>query len=80
MPLLLLCALTGLLLTRRIAPPRQAVTAAPEQVAEKNLASLAGELDGMIRLFRLEGAGQSGGWLSGKATLALERNLRVAHS
>ena len=51
--LVLLCARTGLLLTRMIAAPLQAVTAALEQAAEKNLASLASELDGMIRQFRL---------------------------
>ena len=46
--------------------------------ALKNLASLAGDLDGMIRQFQLEGGEQRGGNLSG-GQLGLRGALRPAH-
>ena len=48
--------------------------------ALKNLATLASELDGMIRQFRLEGATQPGARLSGKAQPSLRTALRTAQS
>jgi methyl-accepting chemotaxis protein len=55
--------------------------AAEEAVeALKNLAALAGDLDGIIRKFRLEGARQIGGKLSGHAPPALQHKLRPAHT
>ena len=54
---------------------------AEEAVAAlKNLSALAGELDGMIRQFRLEEDKQSGGTLSGKGQPAFTKGLRPAHS
>jgi len=54
---------------------------AEEAVAAlKNLSALAGELDGMIRQFRLEEDKQSGGTLSGNAQPAFTKGLRPAHS
>lgn len=47
--------------------------------AMKNLSSLAGELDGMIRQFELHGEDQSGGKIAGGAR-AGHRNLRTAHT
>ncbi|MGA3049941.1 MAG: methyl-accepting chemotaxis protein [Terracidiphilus sp.] len=47
--------------------------------ALKNLASLASDLDGMIRQFRLDDDKQSGGTLSGKRQSAYQPALRPAH-
>ena len=51
-----------------------------EQAVEtmKNLASLAGDLEGMIRQFRLEGETQSGGILTGKPSAVLQQKLQPA--
>jgi len=46
--------------------------------ALKDLASLANDLDGMIRQFRLEGEAQSGGIWSGKPRAALQHKLQPA--
>jgi len=46
----------------------------------KNLAALAGELDGMIRQFRLEGAGQQGGTLKGKTYTAERVELKTVRA
>lgn len=46
--------------------------------ALKNLASLAGDLDGMIRQFRLEGGAQAGGSFASKSK-AVQPSLRTAH-
>ncbi len=48
--------------------------------ALRNLASLASDLDGMIRQFRLEGDRQSGGTFAGTAQPARRPTLRTAHS
>jgi methyl-accepting chemotaxis protein len=48
--------------------------------ALKNLASLASELDGMIRQFHLEEDGQPGGRIAGSAQHALGLGLRPVHS
>jgi methyl-accepting chemotaxis protein len=48
--------------------------------ALQNLASLAGELDGMIRQFRLEDERQAGGRLAGKRQPVGQPALRAAHS
>jgi methyl-accepting chemotaxis protein len=48
--------------------------------ALKNLASLASELDGMIRQFRLDGDRQSGGTLAGATRPAAQSAFRPAHS
>jgi methyl-accepting chemotaxis protein len=48
--------------------------------ALRNLASLASDLDGMIRQFRLEGDRQSGGTFAGSAHPARRPALRPAHS
>ncbi len=48
--------------------------------ALKNLASLAADLDGMIRQFRFENNEQAGGMLGGKGRSALKRGLRPVHS
>ena len=52
-----------------------------EQAVEalKNLASLANDLDGMIRQFRLEDDQQSGATLGGKRQAAFQPALRTAH-
>jgi methyl-accepting chemotaxis protein len=47
--------------------------------ALKNLSSLAAELDGLIRQFRLENNAQSGGKLAGGAR-AVQHGLRAAHA
>jgi methyl-accepting chemotaxis protein len=48
--------------------------------AMKNLSSLAKELDGMIRQFRLEDDKQAGGWMGGDgAHASLQGSLRPAH-
>jgi methyl-accepting chemotaxis protein len=47
--------------------------------ALKNLASLAGELDGMIRQFRLEDDRQSGGKFTGMSKATVQPVLRSAH-
>ncbi len=51
-----------------------------EQAVEtmKNLASLASDLEGMIRQFRLEGETQSGGILTGKPSAVAQRKLQSA--
>jgi len=46
--------------------------------ALKNLSSLAGELDGLIRQFRLDGDGQAGGQYVVKGHLAAQQRLRPA--
>jgi methyl-accepting chemotaxis protein len=53
-----------------------------EQAVEalRNLASLAGDLDGMIRLFRLDGEPQAGGKFSGSQQPARQRALHPIHS
>jgi methyl-accepting chemotaxis protein len=48
--------------------------------ALKNLSSLASDLDGMIRQFRLEGDHQTGARFSGKSQPARQPVLRAAHS
>ena len=48
--------------------------------ALKSLDTLAGELDGMIRQFRLEGDRQEGAKFSGKSQLTGQPALRTAHS
>jgi methyl-accepting chemotaxis protein len=48
--------------------------------ALRNLASLASDLDGIIRQFRLEGDRQSGGTFAGSAQPARQPALRPAHS
>ncbi|MGA2086332.1 MAG: methyl-accepting chemotaxis protein [Terracidiphilus sp.] len=48
--------------------------------ALKNLSSLANDLDGMIRQFRLEGSRQSGGTYTGNDQPAYQPTLRPAHS
>jgi hypothetical protein len=48
--------------------------------ALKNLAKLAGELDGMIRRFRLESDDQAGGKYTCKNLPAGQPALRSAHS
>ena len=48
--------------------------------ALKNLASMAGDLDAMIRQFKLEEGTQSGGSFSGKPFAAKQSVLRTAHS
>ncbi len=48
--------------------------------ALKNLASLANDLDGMIRQFRLESDQQSGGSLGGKSQPRFKHGLNPAHS
>jgi methyl-accepting chemotaxis protein len=48
--------------------------------ALKNLASLANDLDGMIRQFRLEGDTQSGARLTGNPKIAGQPAFRAAHS
>ncbi len=48
--------------------------------ALKNLASLAGDLDGMIRQFRLEEEAQTGSRFAGLAQPAAGRSLRPAHT
>jgi methyl-accepting chemotaxis protein len=48
--------------------------------ALKNLAKLAGELDGMIRRFRLESDDQAGGKYTGKSLPVGQPALRAAHS
>jgi methyl-accepting chemotaxis protein len=48
--------------------------------ALKSLSSLAGDLDGMIRQFRLEGDRQAGAKYSGKSEPARQPALRAAHS
>jgi methyl-accepting chemotaxis protein len=55
---------------------------AAEQAVEglKNLASLASDLDGMIRQFRLEDGAQSGGKFAAKAQPAIRYAPRPAHS
>jgi len=52
-----------------------------EQAVEalKNLASLANDLDGMIRQFRLEDGNQAGGSFAAKGQSALHPTLRPAH-
>jgi methyl-accepting chemotaxis protein len=56
------------------------------QVAEeavealKNLASLASDLDGMIRQFRMDSDHQQGGAFTGKSRPAFQPKLRTAHS
>jgi methyl-accepting chemotaxis protein len=47
--------------------------------ALKNLASLAADLDGMIRQFRLEGGPQSGGALRSQSQPTVQHTLRPAH-
>lgn len=55
--------------------------AAEEAVeALKNLASLASDLDGMIRQFRMDSDRQQGGAFTGKSRPALRTGLRTAHS
>jgi len=56
-----------------------AQVAAESVEALKNLASLAADLDGMIRQFRLEGEGQSGGAFIKKGQTALQPALRPVH-
>lgn len=46
--------------------------------ALKNLAELAGDLDGMIRKFQLDGGSQAGGTLTGKPRTAFQPALRTA--
>jgi hypothetical protein len=48
--------------------------------ALRSLASLASELDGMIRQFRLGEADQPGGKIAGKARAAQRGVLRPAHT
>jgi methyl-accepting chemotaxis protein len=48
--------------------------------ALKNLASLAGELDGLIRQFRLEDGGQAGGKFAGKSQPVLQHKLQAART
>jgi methyl-accepting chemotaxis protein len=48
--------------------------------ALKNLASLASDLDGMIRQFHLEGDKQAGGRYAGKNLPAGQPALQTAHS
>jgi methyl-accepting chemotaxis protein len=48
--------------------------------ALKNLSSLAAELDGMIRQFRLDEETQSGGKLAPGARAAAQHGLRIAHT
>jgi methyl-accepting chemotaxis protein len=48
--------------------------------ALKNLASLAAELDGMIRQFRLDEDTQSGGKMAGKTQASLRQGLRPART
>jgi methyl-accepting chemotaxis protein len=48
--------------------------------ALKNLSTLASELDGMIRQFRLDETEQRGGTFSGSVKPAFRSNLRPAHS
>ncbi len=48
--------------------------------ALRNLASLAGDLDGMIRQFRLDGDHQAGGKFSAPPQAARERAMRPVHS
>ena len=48
--------------------------------ALKNLASLANDLDGMIRQFRLDGEHQSGNTPGGKRQPGFNQGLRPAHS
>jgi methyl-accepting chemotaxis protein len=48
--------------------------------ALKNLASLASDLDSMIRQFHLEEEKQPGGLIAGKSQVAFKRSLRPAHS
>jgi methyl-accepting chemotaxis protein len=48
--------------------------------ALKSLASLAGDLDGMIRQFKLEEAGQQGARMAGKQEPAQGRALRPVHT
>jgi hypothetical protein len=46
----------------------------------KNLASLAAELDGLMRQFHLDDEAQGGGKLAGSAQEAMRRGLRTAHA
>ncbi len=57
-------------------------THAAEEAVEalKNLSSLAAELDGMIRQFRLDEDAQSGGKLAGGARASAQPNMRNAHA
>jgi methyl-accepting chemotaxis protein len=57
-------------------------THAAEEAVEalKNLSSLASELDGMIRQFRLNEDTQSGGKLAGGARARAQHNTRAAHA
>ena len=48
--------------------------------ALKNLASLAGELDGMMRQFNLEDEAESGGTASGRSRPAYKGSMRPAHA
>ena len=48
--------------------------------ALKNLASLASDLDGMIRQFRIDSDHQQGGAFTGKSRPAFQPKLRTAHS
>ena len=57
-------------------------TNSAEQAVEalKNLSSLAGELDAMIRRFQLEGETQSGGKFAGGARATARQSARTAHA
>ena len=56
------------------------MTAEEAVEALKNLASLASDLDGMIRQFRLEGDRQAGGKFTGGSQLVGHSEFRPAHS
>jgi methyl-accepting chemotaxis protein len=59
----------------------ESAQAAEEAVeALKNLSTLASDLDGIIRQFRLEGVNQEGGTLSGRSQPSYVPSLRTAHS